>query len=706
MIKNKSKYSILLAVLMLVITSCQDDEFVSESVAVSSGRHIVTLTGVINDETQERAVALSGNFHWNEGDSFSLYDIGSSGDEVPDTAYTFYISDSYSNDSVSSTATFSGECDLENYDRVVAVYPVQDLTGGIADTLTFTISETTAMGTNSDEEIQAYMSANMYMYAYSSKLYNDNVTLSFSHLTCLAKIVYTNETDSIQTINNVSISGDDEYFGTERYLTLTGRKYGTLSTASEVGLTFDGATVAAGESMDFYILFFPSGSYIYDGTLTVTINDESVTMAGKYLSSYMYQGYYYTFNVSQSDDGLYWTNYVTILKETNSLLVDALYSALGSSKSYKDSDGNLLVPYSTIESTTYLNLSNKSLTSLSGLEHFVNLESLYIYKNNLVSIDLSSFPKLTFLSCYSNYLTSLDISNNPLLATLYCYYNDNLTNLDISNHTALTTLECYYCDGLISLDVSGCTSLTTLDSYYCESLESLDATNCSALSELDCKYCSSLTSLVADNCTALTTLNANSCSSMTSLNLSGCSALSTVYCYSCDLSSLNLSSCTSLSKLSCYSNSLTEIDLSDCTALTELYCYDNDLSSLDVSANTKLTTLYCYCNGLTSLDLTNNTSLVYLRCYGNKLSYLDLTETQLSEIYCGGQTDDDGNAITLTLLLTESQEVLWNSTWSSLASSTYYYDINGNHVRAYNSENVEVTVEGSTSDTDDTTSEE
>ena len=188
--------------------------------------------------------------------------------------------------------------------------------------------------------------------------------------------------------------------------------------------------------------------------------------------------------------------------------------------------------------------SKGTITSLKGIEYFMNLEALL---------------------CSSNLITSLDVSKN----------------------TALTKLECSG-NLLTSLDVSGCTTLNTL---YCSSnhLASLDVSNCTALSNL---YCSSnqLTSLDVSGCTALTKLECGS-NLLTALDVNGCTALKALDCHSNRLTSLDVSNNTALVLLYCSENFLSSLDVSKNSALIELSCAYNGFSSLDVSNNMALRVL-------------------------------------------------------------------------------------------------------------------
>ena len=72
-----------------------------------------------------------------------------------------------------------------------------------------------------------------------------------------------------------------------------------------------------------------------------------------------------------------------------------------------------------INTVTTLDVSNDSISDLTGIEGFI---------------------ALTYLNCGDNQLDSLDVSNNTALTNLYC--NDNqLTSLDLSSNTALTQLK-------------------------------------------------------------------------------------------------------------------------------------------------------------------------------------------------------------------------------------------------------------------------
>ena len=141
--------------------------------------------------------------------------------------------------------------------------------------------------------------------------------------------------------------------------------------------------------------------------------------------------------------------------------------------------------------TGEINVQNKGINDLTGIEAFINLTKLNCNNNNLTSLDVSKNTNLTRLRCDSNGLISLDISNNILLTELRVYKN-SLTSIDVSKNTALSTLSVSD-NNLTGLDVSNNTTLSIL---YCavNSLTSLDVSNNTALTRLRC-FDNNLTSL-------------------------------------------------------------------------------------------------------------------------------------------------------------------------------------------------------------------
>lgn len=128
---------------------------------------------------------------------------------------------------------------------------------------------------------------------------------------------------------------------------------------------------------------------------------------------------------------------------------------------------------SNINSINSLDVSNKNISDLTGIESFVflkhldcsynnieslninqnsQLELLYCQNNQLNDINLSQNINLTGLNCQMNNLTELNVSANTLLKGLVCTHN-NITQLDLSQNPLLDLLYCYN-SNLTKLDIS------------------------------------------------------------------------------------------------------------------------------------------------------------------------------------------------------------------------------------------------------------
>ena len=199
-----------------------------------------------------------------------------------------------------------------------------------------------------------------------------------------------------------------------------------------------------------------------------------------------------------------------------------------------------------IEEVTSLDIEDKKLTDISGIEYFTNLTNLYCSHNQLTVLPVENLTNLTRLSCYKNQLTELPVGNLTNLTRLSCSYNQ-LTELPVESLTNLTSL---YCDNnqLTKLPVE---SLTNLTSLYCDNnqLTALPVGDLTQLTDLTCSY-NQLTALPVESLTNLTSLS----------------------CSNNQLTALSVGSLTNLGVLDCSENRLTELDITSVTSLNSLFC--------------------------------------------------------------------------------------------------------------------------------------
>ena len=117
-----------------------------------------------------------------------------------------------------------------------------------------------------------------------------------------------------------------------------------------------------------------------------------------------------------------------------------------------DKDGDGYLSETEIAETTSITCADRSISSLKGIEYFVNVQLIDCSGYNLTQLDVSKNTALEDLLCSENNLTQLDVSENTALEVLYCSEN-NLTQLDVSKNTALEHLYCSE-NNLTQLDVS------------------------------------------------------------------------------------------------------------------------------------------------------------------------------------------------------------------------------------------------------------
>ena len=213
---------------------------------------------------------------------------------------------------------------------------------------------------------------------------------------------------------------------------------------------------------------------------------------------------------------------------------------------------------------TTIEINNKGVSDLTGIEAFPNLKELNCGNNSIQKLDLRQNPELEKLICNKNQLTQLDLSKNPNIYYLNCSENQ-LEQLDVSHLKALENLDCSHND-----------------------LEQLDVRNSKFLRALYCSW-NRLTELDAD--------------------VSHKFQLERVECQNNQLTSLILGQNKLLKKLNCAHNQLTQLNLNNMIALEELNCFNNQLTALDVSNSPELTKLWLGDNHLTSLNLDNNLKL-------------------------------------------------------------------------------------------------
>ena len=331
---------------------------------------------------------------------------------------------------------------------------------------------------------------------------------------------------------------------------------------------------------------------------------------------------------------------------------------------------------------TSINVNEKSIADLKGIEYFTALENLHCNNNQLTALDMSANTALRNLNCYSNQLTALDVSKNEALVLLNCS-NNALSALDVKANTALSVLYCEH-DQLTALDVSKNMALEELLCYD-NKLTALDVSKNTALTILYCYgnqirgkamqtlinslhstggYLCVYTSAATDG-NEINTIQVGEAKAknwtVTERNGSSEVDYAGIHAIAIDETNFpdyNFRENWILKQTFADDNYLTDqeaasvtaIDISSkgiadlkgiehFTALKTLNCSGNSLvtSTLDVSKNTALEVLNCSSNyNLTTLDLSKNTKLKTLDCSNNyEMTVLDVSaNTALQTLRC------------------------------------------------------------------------
>ena len=195
-----------------------------------------------------------------------------------------------------------------------------------------------------------------------------------------------------------------------------------------------------------------------------------------------------------------------------------------------DKNKNRILDDDEIQRVTDIDVHQKKIASLKGIEYFTELHKLTCYQNALTELDLSKNTKLDTLNCAWNKLTSLNVKNCAKLRWIRCDSN-NLTELDLSGCTELKLLVCSG-NNISALDVSACTKL---DYFECGG------------------------------------------NNLTALDLSNNTELTTLRCGMNHLTTLDLSNNTKLMECSCSGNTMTKLILSKDNVLNSLECSTNQL---------------------------------------------------------------------------------------------------------------------------------
>lgn len=528
-------WTLPLAAVTLVMTACSNDEIIGGESQLGETVKMTFTAGA----PQTRTILLPGGpgtdwrgVEWQLGDAISVFDKNNANNR-------------FGNYDEGDLGKFSGTA-VES-DSYIAVYPYNKQMVCNGKTVS-------GLSLPSTQEAVAGTFAQNLSLAWAQTTSSDNMFLEFHHLCAVVKFsIFGQEAEQVETVTltdnaqkplgydkfDIVIQGEGE--NEQAFLNERGESFSSIVLNAPNGGFVSGS--------DYYFVILPDKEQAENApfqsglTLSFKMKDESTIEKSTNKAIDLNVGEIANLgSISLEEKKITNKEFITVLNS----------DVFGQDPLTTDEDGCVSITgdnKTKIEETSTLNLSGKTLTDLSGIEYFINLESLFCSELKLVSLDVSSLKKLKQLRCSDN---------------------RSLTDLNVSGLTNLETLECSS-TGLTLLDVSGLENLQKLSCDQSYSLETLKFGENDKLTELRCSECK-LSSLDVSSFTALETLDCSYNQNLTSLTLDNLSALTDLSCYNCQLSKLDVSGLTKLSELNCEENKLSELDLSKNENLTSLYC--------------------------------------------------------------------------------------------------------------------------------------
>lgn len=428
-----------MAAAALILAACGNEEFI-ENVENGAAEQLVPMTFTANMPQTRTYLSGGTNVHWSKGDEIALWD------NTDKRKFTATEIDG-------SSATFTGMAN-SNY-RYAAFYPYSAVKAREAVTFTFTLpAKQTAKWKSFDNNL-----------APSFALVEAPETnLQFKNVCALVKFYIGLSAIDVKTVSLVArngevLAGDLKYKFTDE--SVVGAESRTSSRIDLSG-PFEPA-------IDYYFVVRPctleEGFSLLveynDGTLKRTEVRKPVTLkAGKILD-------------------------IGAPKNLGPYISQAI---LPEGMGTPNGDGSVTLSeldLIALEEIERLDLSNKGLKNLYGIEVYSNLKYLTCSDNpGLTKIDVRKLTKLETLHCERNAaLTELKVNGLSNLQVLSCSKNQ-LTSLDLTGLTNLRTLSCSQ-NQLSELNLTG---LTSLEIFYCHKnrMTHLDITMLPALTTLRC----------------------------------------------------------------------------------------------------------------------------------------------------------------------------------------------------------------------------
>ncbi|KAB1153141.1 hypothetical protein F7018_17495 [Tenacibaculum aiptasiae] len=352
-----------------------------------------------------------------------------------------------------------------------------------------------------------------------------------------------------------------------------------------------------------------------------------------------------------------------------------------------DTDNNNQIDVNEALAVVRLELDNKNISNLEGIQYFTNLEILKCSDNNIKEIKTETLTKLRFIVAERNQIKTIDVRNciiwglrlydNPLE---YAYLTGNSTFQIEGTYGVWFKLDKikYVCISQAQYDVqpnnvdhrgfwdqigsalhigectiqtppTGCQIINFPDPNFKQALLSngnaipvdqdgdgeicieeaekaiiIDIEKSNVSNISGIEYFKNITTFYGDE------------NSITDANFSNNPKLTHINLEKNLISSINLNNNSKLTNLSLSENKLTTIDLSNNINLKYLLISQNNLTNINIRNNKLLIGATLHYNKLSQIDVSNNTKLSSLWLSHNELNQIDISKnTELKSFLIG-----------------------------------------------------------------------
>ncbi len=316
-----------------------------------------------------------------------------------------------------------------------------------------------------------------------------------------------------------------------------------------------------------------------------------------------------------------------------------------------------------------MNIYNKGIADLTGIQHFTKLKILIAGRNNLTNPDFSGMTALTDIRLPNNKLVSITVPPNVKRISLEnnaSYGQNSVKNIYSSvpvNLDYLNLNKNSLSDADFSAILQNVTGVTTLRLDF-NNLQNTNFNAISGLKDLECRsnqisqfgttnFPTTLTKLVIENnnltnlseISSFTNLKHLSVSNnkLGTLDVRALNSLEHLNCQKCELTDLQVAGLSNLKYLAYSRNQLSDVDTTGLTALDKYHCGENPITSLDLSKTPNISWLTCPWCRLSALDITMLGKLKQIDFAYNRIPHIDLkgqlpNPSLLTNVLCVNQT--------------------------------------------------------------------